>query len=81
MFTKQALPEVEIFLQGQGVFLMVAVDGDSDGLAPLDDGDGGIGISGNAFTPVSYTHLDVYKRQPCSGARASGPCPWSLFWE
>ena len=30
---------------------MVAVDGDSDGLAPLDDGDGGIGISGNAFAP------------------------------
>ena len=27
------------------------------------------------YTPVSYTHLDVYKRQAMSGRRTTGPLP------
>ena len=26
--------------------------------------------------PVSYTHLDVYKRQDCSGSAGCCPDPW-----
>ena len=28
---------------------------------------------GEGFTPVSYTHLDVYKRQPCSPIKSAPP--------
>ena len=59
MYKRQALVLVLIF---SFFFRIIQVDGSS--MVPtLVNGDKLI-VWGAGYTPVSYTHLDVYKRQP-----------------
>ena len=62
-------PEATLHVRPEGEaervapFVVVCTGGITSASVPIDI----------TVTPVSYTHLDVYKRQPLRGARAASP--------
>ena len=52
-----------VFREANGIRLVSLNKKYSDQIIPLDEEPGVIGKVIGGFVPVSYTHLDVYKRQ------------------